>query len=84
MYVHFSAVPNRSYKVCGPRNDLKFVEELGKIKVSKMDIGGYFAAEWPRYLERMLGMPVWNPRNKSAGYLEELSEFQKRTENFIA
>jgi hypothetical protein len=68
----------------GAGKDLNFVRALGRMKVSRrLEIDGYFATEWPRYLERKLGMPVWDTQGHSQNYLVWLREYQRGTEGLI-
>jgi hypothetical protein len=40
--------------------DVDVVRALARIKsLHKLEIGGYFAKEWPAYLEEKIGMKVW-------------------------
>jgi hypothetical protein len=82
VYVYLDAEVSMGHYGAG--KDLNFVRALGRMKVSeKMEITGYFAVEWPRYLERKLGMPVWNEQSQSQDELRWLREYQQGTQNLI-
>lgn len=82
VYVYLDAEVSMGHHGAG--KDLNFVRALGRMKVSeKMEITGYFAVEWPRYLERKLGKPVWNEESKSQDELRWLKEYQQGTQNLI-
>jgi hypothetical protein len=79
MYVYLDADMEDGHYGAG--RDLNFMQALGRIKVSqKIDLCGYFAAEWPSYLKRKLGMSVWNTQCHSRQYLQWLREYQQGTE----
>ncbi|KFY03029.1 hypothetical protein V490_00323 [Pseudogymnoascus sp. VKM F-3557] len=82
VYVNLDAAEDCGHYGAG--KDLNFVRALGRMKVSrKMEIDGYFATEWPRYLERKLGMPVWDTQGHSQSYLRWLRGYQRGTESLI-
>ncbi|KFY38801.1 hypothetical protein V494_04195 [Pseudogymnoascus sp. VKM F-4513 (FW-928)] len=82
VYVNLDAAEDCGHYGAG--KDLNFVRALGRMKVSrKMEIDGYFATEWPRYLERKLGMPVWDTQGHSQSYLRWLRDYQRGTESLI-
>jgi hypothetical protein len=83
-YVYVCLDAEESMGHCGAGRDLNFVRALGRMKVSqKMEINGYFATEWPRYLEGKLGIPVWDAQVHSQEYLRSLREYQRGTERLI-
>jgi hypothetical protein len=44
------------------------VRALGRIRgLQKLEIDGYFAKEWPAYLEEKVGMKVWERQGKRSG-----------------
>jgi hypothetical protein len=82
VYVYLDAEVSMGHHGAG--KDLNFVRALGRMKVSeKMEITGYFAVEWPRYLERKMGKPVWNEQSKSQDELRWLRQYQRGTQNLI-
>lgn len=82
VYVYLDADEELSHYGAG--KDLNFVRALGRMKVSRrMKIDGYFAREWPRYLEGKLGMPVWDTEGHSQDFLLWLREYQRGTESLI-
>jgi hypothetical protein len=82
VYVYLDAEEELGHYGAG--KDLNFVRALGRMKVSqRLKIDGYFATEWPRYLEGKLGMPVWDTQGHSQNYLLGLREYQRGTESLI-
>ena len=63
----------------GPAVDAKFVQTLGKFSnLQKLEIRGYFAKEWPGYLEQRTGLHVWQEERQTEQYLSSLWKFQQR------
>lgn len=78
VYVNLDAELSMGHQGAG--RDLNFVRALGRMKISgSMKIDGYFGAEWPRYLEGKLKMPVWDAQGKSQDELRWLREYQRGT-----
>jgi hypothetical protein len=68
----------------GLSGDVDFVRALGQIRgLGKIEIGGYYGAKWPRYLEEQLGAKVVElPGNHQIDQDETMDtfrEFQERT-----
>ncbi|KFZ18773.1 hypothetical protein V501_01004 [Pseudogymnoascus sp. VKM F-4519 (FW-2642)] len=83
-YVYVNLDAEESWGHYGAGKDLNFVRALGRMKVSRrMEIDGYFAMEWPRYLKGKLGIPVWDTQGHSQSYLRWLGEYQRGTEGLI-
>jgi hypothetical protein len=58
--------------------DVDVVQALAQIKgLDKLEIGGYFAKEWPIYLKKKMGLKVWDPQGQEDWYLGELERFQR-------
>jgi len=82
VYVYLDAEEELGHYGAG--KDLNFVRALGRMKISRrLEIDGYFATEWPRYLEGKLGMPVWDTQGHSQNYSLLLREYQRGTESLI-
>lgn len=59
--------------------DVGFVKALGEIKLvpgGTMELTGMFARGWPEYLEKKVGMKVWDEGNISACVKERLRRYQ--------
>jgi hypothetical protein len=60
--------------------DVDVVRALAEIRgLQKLEIDGYFAKEWPAYLQRKTGLTVWTPIGREDWYLRELRKFQRDT-----
>jgi len=63
--------------------DTRFVRMLGEIQgLETLTIDGYFAKEWPGYLERRMGVcPILKQKDET--YLEQLKKYQQRLEDIV-
>ncbi|KIW14864.1 hypothetical protein PV08_07649 [Exophiala spinifera] len=60
--------------------DVEVVRALAEIRgLQKLEIDGFFAKEWPAYLQGKTGLTVWSPHGKKAWYYQELRKFQRNT-----
>ena len=67
------------YHHLGGGHDVDVVRALGRLKgLKKLEIDGYFAKEWPAYLEQELGMILWEEAARTGEYVVELRKYQGR------
>ena len=68
----------------GGGTDVDVVQALAQIKgLDKLEIAGYFAKEWPAYLEKKTGLKVWDPQGQQDRYLRELERFQRSIRDLV-
>jgi len=54
----------------GGGTDVDVVQAIARIKgLDQLEIAGYFAKEWPAYLEEKTGLKVWDPQGQEDWYL---------------
>lgn len=76
VYIYWDAEPCIWH--FGGGYDVDVVRALARINgLHKLEIDGFFAKEWPAYLEEKVGMKVWEVQGRKASYLEELKKFQQ-------
>ena len=62
--------------------DVEVVRALAEIRgLQKLEIDGYFAKEWPAYLQEKTGLTVWSPNGRKDWYYRELRKFQRNTQD---
>jgi hypothetical protein len=80
IYIYWDAEP--AFWHFGGGFDVDVVRALARIKgLQKLEIYGYFAKEWPAYLEEKTGMKVWESQGQKEWYLKELEKFQRNTKD---
>ena len=76
IYIYWDAEPTCWH--FGGGFDVDVVRALARIKgLHRMQIDGFFAKEWPAYLEEKVGMKVWERQGQKEWYLKELLKFQR-------
>jgi hypothetical protein len=76
IYIYWDAEPMFGH--FGGGFDVDVVRALARIKsLHKLEIDGYFAKEWPAYLEEKVGIKVWERQGQSELHLKVLKEFQR-------
>lgn len=67
----------------GAGKDLRFVRELAKIRgLRSMDMAGYYALHWPRYLTEKLGIQV-REEDYTEPFVQYLRRYQRGTGNLV-
>jgi hypothetical protein len=76
IYIYWDAEPTCWH--FGGGFDVDVVRALARIQgLQKLEIAGFFAKEWPAYLEGKLGMKVWGRQGQEEWYLKALRKFQR-------
>jgi hypothetical protein len=76
IYINWDAEPSLWH--FGEGFDVDVVRALARINgLHKLEIAGYFAKEWPAYLEEKVGMKVWERQGQTEFYLKHLEKFQR-------
>ena len=76
IYIYWDAEPY--FWHFGGGFDVNVVRALARINgLHKLEIDGYFAKEWPAYLEEKVGMKVWEGQGQEERYLKWLKKFQR-------
>ena len=67
----------------GAGKDVRFVRELAKIRgLQSMEIDGFYAMRWPRYLSEKMGLSVHEGGGDSY-YMQRRRKYQRGTENLV-
>lgn len=81
LHIYWDADPTCGHYGAG--KDLRFVRELAKIHgLKSMDVAGYYAIHWPRYLTEKMGILV-QEKDRSQPYLQYLRKYQQGTEKLV-
>ncbi|MDI1486143.1 MAG: hypothetical protein OHK93_004333 [Ramalina farinacea] len=68
----------------GAGKDVRFVRELARIQgLERMEIAGFYAMGWPRYLAEKMGVAIQQEGDCTAYSLQRLRRFQRGTEGLL-
>lgn len=80
IYIFWDSEPTFGH--FGGGTDVEVVRALAEIRgLQKLEIDGYFAKEWPTYLQEKTGLTVWSPTGRQDWYYRELRKFQRNSQD---
>lgn len=72
---------DRSFNHWGGGYDPQLLHALGKFRtLDTFKLKGFFARQWPSYLQAATGCEVWNAAGQTDWYLKELAKYQSDVE----